>query len=182
MAKAQQLMDQSGTKGQKVTFITTTDEVGKAIGNYMVGLLNQLGYDASFKALGGGPQYEYIQNSSHHVQISYSSWYQDYPAASDFINVLLSCGSFHPNSNASPNIAGFCNQKIDANIKHALATAVTNPSGANAQWAQIDKQLTDQAPWASMFNPKLVDFVSKRVKGYQFSPQWYFLVDQASVQ
>ena len=33
-----------------------------------------------------------------------------------------------------------------------------------------------------MFNPKYVDFVSSRVKGYQFSPQWYFLLDQASVK
>jgi hypothetical protein len=24
--------------------------------------------------------------------------------------------------------------------------------------------------------------VSKRVKGFQFSPQWYFLIDQASVK
>jgi peptide/nickel transport system substrate-binding protein len=182
MAKAQQLMQQSGTAGQKVTFITTTDEVGKAIGNYMVGLLNQLGYKASFRALGGGPQYEYVQNSKNNVQISYSSWYQDYPAASDFINVLLSCESFHPNSNASPNIAGFCNEKIDSEIKAALQTGVTDPEAANKQWAQIDKEITDQAPWAAMYNPKLVDFVSKRVKGYEFSPQWYFLIDKASVQ
>ena len=27
-----------------------------------------------------------------------------------------------------------------------------------------------------MFNPKLIDFVSKRVGDYQFSPQWYFLL------
>jgi peptide/nickel transport system substrate-binding protein len=182
MDKAKQLMQQSGTAGQKVTFITTTDEVGKAIGNYMVGLLNQLGYKASFRALGGGPQYEYIQNSKNNVQISYSSWYQDYPAASDFINVLLSCDSFVPNSNASPNIAGFCNDKIDSEIKQALQTGVTDPDAANTQWAQIDKEITDQAPWAAMYNPKLIDFVSKRVKGYKFSPQWYFLIAQASVQ
>ena len=33
-----------------------------------------------------------------------------------------------------------------------------------------------------MVNTKLLDFVSKRVTGYQFNPQWYFLLDQASVQ
>jgi hypothetical protein len=33
-----------------------------------------------------------------------------------------------------------------------------------------------------MFNPKLLDFVSARVKGFQFSPQWYFLLGQASVK
>ena len=182
MAKAKQLIAASGTKGQKVTFITTTDEVGKSIGNYMVSLLNSLGYKASFKALGGGPQYEYIQNSSNHVQISYSSWYQDYPAASDFLNVLLGCGSFVPNSNASPNISGFCNQKIQGDMNRALKLGETDQTAANALWAQVDKEVTNQAPWASMFNPKLIDFVSKRVGGYQFSPQWYFLLDQAWVK
>jgi hypothetical protein len=34
----------------------------------------------------------------------------------------------------------------------------------------------------AMFNPKYVNFVSKRVKGFIFSPQWYFLIDQASVK
>jgi len=47
---------------------------------------------------------------------------------------------------------------------------------------QVDKAMADQAPWVPMFNPKQLNFVSKRVKGFQFSPQWYFLLDQASVQ
>ena len=42
--------------------------------------------------------------------------------------------------------------------------------------------ITDQAPWLPMFNPKNIDFVSKRVGNYQFSPQWLFLLDQAWVQ
>jgi hypothetical protein len=33
-----------------------------------------------------------------------------------------------------------------------------------------------------MFNPKQLNFTSKRVKGFVFSPQWYFLLDQASVK
>ena len=49
-------------------------------------------------------------------------------------------------------------------------------------WQAIDKAVTDQAPWVSLFNPKFIDFLSKRVKGYQFSPQWYFLLAQASVK
>jgi len=46
----------------------------------------------------------------------------------------------------------------------------------------VDQQVTDQAPWVAMFNPKYIDVLSSRVKGYQFSPQWYFLLDQASVK
>jgi peptide/nickel transport system substrate-binding protein len=182
MAKAGQLVESSGTRGQKVAVVTTTDEVGKSLGLYFVGLLKQLGYKASLKALAGGVQYPYVQNSKNKVQVAFSSWYQDYPAASDFINVLLGCGSFVPNSDASPNIAEFCDKGIQAKIDEALKTGITDPDAANEQWAQIDREITDQAPWVAMFNPKLIDFVSKRVKGYQFNPQWYFLLGQASVQ
>jgi peptide/nickel transport system substrate-binding protein len=33
-----------------------------------------------------------------------------------------------------------------------------------------------------LFNPKNIDFVSKRVGNFTFSAQYYFLVDQAWVQ
>ena len=116
------------------------------------------------------------------MQFSFSDWYQDYPAASDFLNILLGCDSFHPNSNSSPNIAGFCSKPIQSKMDQAATTGITNPSAANTTWAEVDRDVTDQAPWVSMFNPKNIDFLSSRVKGYQFSPQWYFLLDQASVE
>jgi peptide/nickel transport system substrate-binding protein len=182
MAKAQQLINASGTKGATVKVNTDTIDVDKAYGLYFVGLLNKLGYKAQLQALSPDIQYPYCQNSKNKIQFCYSSWYQDYPAASDFLNVLLGCDSFVPNSNASPNIAEFCNQPIQAQMNAALQQGITDPSGANTKWAAVDKAVTDQAPWVSMFNPKYLNFVSKRVKGFQFSPQWYFLIDQASVK
>jgi peptide/nickel transport system substrate-binding protein len=181
MAKAKQLIEQSGTKGASVKVTTTTTPNDKAYGLYFVGLLNDLGYKASLQALSSDIQYPYVQNTKNHVQFSFSNWYQDYPAASDFLVILLGCDSFHPNSNSSPNIAGFCDKQIEAKMDQASTTGITDPEAANKQWAQVDKDMTDEAPWVSMFNPKYIDFVGSRVKGYQFSPQWYFLLDQASI-
>ena len=182
MAKAQQLINASGTKGAAVKVNTTTNDVDKALGLYFVGLLNKLGYKASLQALSPDIQYPYAQNSKNHPQFAFSSWYQDYPAASDFLNILLGCDSFHPNSNSSPNIAEFCNKGIQANMDKAGKLGITDPNASNELWAQVDHDVTDQAPWVSMFNPKYIDVLSERVKGYQFSPQWYFLLDQASVK
>jgi peptide/nickel transport system substrate-binding protein len=182
MKKARQLVAASGTKGATVKVNTDTVETDKAIGLYFVGLLNQLGYKAQLQALSPDIQYPYCQNSKNKVQFCWSSWYQDYPAASDFLNVLLGCASFVPNSNASPNLSEFCDKGIQAQMDQALQQGITDPSGANQKWEAIDKAVTDQAPWVSMFNPKYIDFLSKRVKGYQFSPQWYFLLAQASVK
>ena len=182
LAKAKQLIEESGTKGASVKVTTTTVPTDKAYGLYFVGLLNSLGYKAKLQALSGDIQYPYVQNTKNKVQFSYSSWYQDYPAASDFLVILLGCESFHPNSNSSPNIAGFCNQQIEAKMDQASTTGITDPAAGNEIWAQVDKEMTDQAPWVSMFNPKYIDFISSRVKGYQFSPQWYFLLGQASIE
>ena len=116
------------------------------------------------------------------AQIGYSQWFQDYPAASDFLNVLFGCASFRPGSDTSINIAGFCNKPIQAQMDKAEALGATDTTGANAQWAKIDKQVTDQSPAAVLFAPKNTDFVSKRVGNFTFSDQYYMLLDQAWVQ
>ena len=87
---------------------TTTPN--KAIGTYLQSLLNQLGWKASLKVLSNNIQFTYIQNTKNNVQISLTQWYQDYPAASDFLNVLFGCASFRPGSDTSINIAGLLRQ------------------------------------------------------------------------
>ena len=167
--KAKALVKESGTAGQKVTIITEDTDVSKAVGTYLQSVLNDLGYEASVKPISSNIQFTYIQNTNNKVQISVSQWFQDYPAASDFLNVLFGCDSFHAGSDASVNISGFCDKGIDAKMKAALAQAVTDQDGANKEWAKIDKAVMDQAPAVPLFNPKRVDFVSARVGNFQFS-------------
>jgi len=182
MAKAKSLIAASGTKGQNVTVWSETTTLSKSEGEYVVSLLNQLGYHASLKSLDRGVYFDTVDNSSNKAQIGWWDWYQDYPAASDFINTLLSCGAYIPNDDHSNNAAEFCNKSVDSTIKTALSQGATSTAAANQSWAKADQMITDQAPWLPMFNPKNIDFVSKRVGNYQFSPQWLFLLDQAWVQ
>ena len=180
LVKARALVKASGTAGMKVVVNATTDETGKALAAQMVSDLNKIGYKASTQLLNGSIQYSYIQNSNNISKwnVSYSAWYQDYPAASDFLNVLLGCGSIHPHSDASPNIAEFCDPSIQTQMTKASNLGVTNATAASNIWAQVDHAVTDQAPWVDMYNPKQIDFLSKRVHGYQWNPQWYILIDQ----
>jgi peptide/nickel transport system substrate-binding protein len=180
LTKAKQLVQQSGTAGAKVVVNSANDETSKALALQMVSDLNKIGYKASTQLLAGTIQYPYVQNSKNHSKwnIAWSAWYQDYPAPSDFLNVLLGCGSIHPNSDASPNIAAFCDKGIQSKMDQAEQMSLTNPTGANAIWADVDHAMTDQAPWVDLFNPKQIDFLSARVQGYQWNPQWYILIDQ----
>jgi peptide/nickel transport system substrate-binding protein len=182
LAKAKQLVKESGTAGQKVTVYSSDDDVNKAMAVYTQSVLNSIGYKASIKPISVNIFFTYVQNTKNKVQINVQQWYQDYPAASDFLYILFGCESFHPGSDSSINFSGFCNKPINAQMHKALNLSITNPSAANVLWAKIDKQVTDQAPMATLFSPKHLDFVSKRVGNFVFSKQFYWLVDQAWVQ
>jgi peptide/nickel transport system substrate-binding protein len=182
VAKARQLVQESGTAGAKVGVVVTDDEVNKAIGEYVQSLLNSIGFKATLKPISGNIQFTYIQNTKNNVQISLSSWYQDYPAASDFLNILLSCASFHPGSDSSINISGYCQKNVNQQMQQALATERTSMDQANVLWGKVDEAVMKDAPVAPLITPKLIDFTSKRVGNYQFSKQFYMLVDQLWVQ
>ncbi|TPQ16513.1 ABC transporter substrate-binding protein [Streptomyces sporangiiformans] len=182
LAKAKELVKKSGTAGQKVGIVVSDDDVNKSIGQYLQSLLNQLGYKATLKPLSGNIQFTYIQNTKNKVQLALTSWYQDYPAASDFLNVLLSCASFHPGSDSSINISGFCDKGIDARMKAALKTGQSDQKSADQEWGTIDQDIMKQSPVAPLINPKIIDFTSKRVGNYQFSKQFYMLVGQLWVK
>jgi peptide/nickel transport system substrate-binding protein len=144
--------------------------------------MKDLGYDADVKPISPNIQFTYIQNTNNKVQMSVTQWYQDYPAASDFLNILFGCASFTEGSDSSINIAGFCDKDIDAKMQGALAQGVTDPEGANKVWSEVDKAVTDNAAAAALFTPKHLDFVSKRLGNFQFNSQFYWMVTQSWVQ
>lgn len=180
--RAKQLVEESGTKGQKVTVIVEDTAVSKSIGVYLQSVLKEIGYDADVKPISPNIQFTYIQNTNNKVQISVSQWYQDYPAASNFLNVLFGCSSFTEGSDSSINIAGFCDEKVEAKMKEAFALAATDQAAANKIWTEVDRMVTDAAPAAPLFTPKHIDFVSKRLGNFQFNAQFYWMVTQSWVQ
>lgn len=182
LAKAKELVKKSGTAGQEVGIVVQDDDVNKSIGQYLQSLLTQLGYKATLKPLSANIQFTYIQNTKNKVQLALTQWYQDYPAASDFLNVLLSCASFHPGSDSSINIAGFCDKGIDAKMQAALKTGQTDQKSADQQWGAVDQQIMTESPVVPLINPKLIDFTSTRVGNYRFSKQFYMLVGQLWVK
>ena len=182
MDKAKALVEASGTKGQEVTVVADDTKTSSGVGAYLQSVLNDLGYNAKLKVLSSDIQFTYIQNSNNKVQISVSQWYQDYPAASDFLYVLFGCGSYHPGSDSSPNMSAYCSKDVEAEMQKALALAITDEAAANKLWAEIDRKVTDDAAAVGLFAPKKIDFVSKRVGNFQFNSQFYWMVSQSWVQ
>ena len=73
--RAKQLVEESGTKGQKVTVIVEDTAVSKSIGVYLQSVLKEIGYDADVKPISPNIQFTYIQNTNNKVQISVSPGY-----------------------------------------------------------------------------------------------------------
>jgi len=180
--RARELVRQSGTAGQRVTLITAATPAGRLMGEYLQELLRDIGYDAHVNSISNNIEFTYIQNTNNNVQISTSAWMEDYPAPSDFLRVLFGCASFHPSSDSSVNISGFCNQAIEAEMDQAMALAITDPDAANRLWAKVDRDITDLAPAAVLLVPHAVVLVSTRVGNFIYSDQFRWILSQAWVQ
>ena len=76
-----------------------------------------------------------------------------------------------PESDASPNISGFCDHTVvQPLMQQAEALGTTKPRGASRLWQQVDRKLTDLAVWLPLVNPRRIDLVSARVRDYAWSP------------
>ena len=182
LARARALVAQSGTAGMRVTLICSDRDVERSMGVYLQSVLNDIGYNASVHSVSYAIRDTYLENSSNRVQIGLANWFQDYPAASDFLNVLFSCAGYHPGSDASINMSGFCDPAIDARMQQAMNMALTDAPAAERLWAGIDHDVTDQAPSTTLFQINYLDFTSARVGNFRFSPLFHMIFSQAWVQ
>ena len=159
-----------------VTVLSPTGSDWEGDARYTVELLDRLGYKAtrralSFKALDEGP----FSGSRQNVQVFVGAWKADYPSAALFIQPNFSCSS-------SQNDSGFCNRKLDAEMRRAQTLQSTDTHAADAQWAHIDRELVNAAPWIPYLNGRALDLVSKRVGNFQLHPEWGVLFDQLWVR
>jgi YVTN family beta-propeller protein len=185
LARAEELVRASGTRGAKVTLVAGGFDVGIPAapgGRYLVAVLRQLGYRASLQVIKPDTYYQRAGDSRDHIQIGEFDWYQDFPAPSDVIGPLFACRSFLPHNPANINDSEFCNRRIDAQMSHAHALEARDPNVAGNLWARIDRELVDEAPWVPLYNPRALLALSARVGNYEFDPYQTLLIDQLWVR
>jgi YVTN family beta-propeller protein len=185
LARAQQLIAASHTRGTRITIwnLGTFEPAFKAIGPYLVSLLDQLGYPTQIKDLSSdSTAILRFADSRTSAQAALSYMSADYLSGSQMIQVPFACPSFHPNSTANANLSEFCDPRLDSQINGALAAESNNSPQAAALWGQADRTVTDQAPVVPLATPSQIDFVSSRVGNYQYSFQQNMLWDQLWVR
>ena len=116
------------------------------------------------------------------IQMGLFGWGADFPAAGAFFLPVLSCRSFHEDPTYTFNLAEYCDPRADKLASKAQEAQLPNAATARRLWAQVDRIVTDQAPWVPILNESLAGFVSARVGNYQEAPAYAYLVDQMWVR
>ena len=182
LAKARALVAGSGTRGMRVTVWSWSPYPG--VGAVAARALRELGYRASVKTLPLRANYFGIVGDSRtRAQIGFAGWLADYPAPSAFFSPNFACGSFVPASAVNANTSEFCDRRIDRQLQQGSRLEAAASSEALGLSERIDRELTNEAPWAPLYTPNSVNVLSKRVGNYQYSPAGFgMLLDQLWVR
>jgi peptide/nickel transport system substrate-binding protein len=161
LQKAKQLVQQSGTKGMKVTVYTISDvDFDKAAGEYLQGVLKSIGYNAGIRELSGDNYFVIVGNQKTKAQIGFTDWFEDYPYPTDWFNVLQYgpvIHEVHNNNNSNVDIPAM------NNLAHLPPSQALSAS-TNAAWAKLDNDLmTKYATEVPYLNGILTSFFSSRM-------------------
>jgi len=171
LARARRLVAESGTSGERVDLWGIGSAyVPAAVPGYFAGVLRSLGYRVHLHLI---PDENASPARQSGFQLSTGGdWLANYPDPSSYVPQFFGCGG--GNSNGY-----YCNGRLDRQMHQAELLELSDPAKADARWASIDHELTDDAAWVPTVNEREVDLVSKRLHNYEFNPVWGFLVDQS---
>jgi peptide/nickel transport system substrate-binding protein len=162
LAKAKQLMQQSGMVGKPVTVWSETRDPRQQWMTYYTGLLNSLGLKATQKVIADATYFTTIgQSKSVHPQTGFADWNQDFPNPVDFYGPLLTGGSILPTNNE--NFGQTNDPYINAQVKKLGATPTTQISSVASQWQALDAYVAKKAYVAVFGYEKFPEFASSKM-------------------
>jgi len=160
LAKAKQLIQQAGVKGQSVTVWTSNRDTAKKPAAYLQDVLNQMGFKAKLKVIDASIYWTTVGNQATKAQIGFADWFQDYPHPLDWFDVLLNGERITQTHNN--NYSNFDNKNVNSTI-NKLKTEPTLTDAVNQQWAQLDNTVMQNAAWAPYVNRQFTDFFSSKI-------------------
>jgi peptide/nickel transport system substrate-binding protein len=159
IAKAKELVKQSGYEGDKVTVWTNNKDPRPAIADYYRDMLNQIGFKADIKTLDQQVYFEQVGTKRTKAQTGFTDWYQDYPHPGDFIDVLL--GSDALKTEVTNNQGFVSDPKLDKQLDELRPKP---PEEVADQWGALDEYVVnDQAHVAPYGYEESSSFFSERM-------------------
>jgi len=160
LAKAKQLIKEANPSDMDVTVWGDNEAENEAAVTYYNDVLQQLGFKTSLKIINADNYFTVIGNqTTPELDTGWSDWFQDYPHPNDFFQPLISGESILPTNNA--NLAEIDVPEFNEKISR-LGEVPLGPK-EEGEYAQLDREVMEQAPWAPYGNRAVSTFVSSAI-------------------
>jgi peptide/nickel transport system substrate-binding protein len=142
IAKAKQLVQQSGMAGTPVTVWSQQRSPRQQWMTYYTQFLNQIGFKAKQKLIADASYFPTIGNLKLHPQTGFADWNQDFPNPIDFY-LLVQSTSILPTNNE--NFGEVKDPKIDSESNKLGAVPTAQLNTIANQWQTLDEYVAKKA-------------------------------------
>jgi peptide/nickel transport system substrate-binding protein len=150
IAKAKQLVQQSGMAGTPVTVWSETRTPRQQWMTYYTSFLNQIGFKATQKVIADATYFTTIGNLKLNPQTGFADWNQDFPNPVDFY-LLLSGQAILPTNNQ--NFGQINDPHINSQVNTLGTVPTSQLTSVQSQWESLD-QYTAQKAYVAVFGYK----------------------------
>jgi len=160
LEKAKELVEEADPKDRKVTVWTNNESPTQEAGEYLEGVLNEIGLQASLKVVNAKNYFDLVGNeSTPDLDAGYVAWFQDYPNPNNFLQPLFSTEAIA--ATGATNLSRYSNPEVDEKI----AKLAEEPLGSEqeAEYAELDLQLMEEAAAAPYGSLSISTFVSEEI-------------------
>jgi peptide/nickel transport system substrate-binding protein len=160
MAKARQMVKEASPSDREITVWTDDESPNEDAGVYYQDVLRKLGFEAKLKVLSSDNYFTVMGNASTpDLDTGWVNWFEDYPNPNDFFQPLLAAESIQPTNNT--NWSEIDDPALSAKVKK-LGEEQLGPK-QEAEYASLDREYMEQAPWAPYGTLTVATFVSAAI-------------------
>jgi peptide/nickel transport system substrate-binding protein len=160
IAKAKQLVQQSGMAGTPVTVWSETRSPRQQWMTYYTQFLNQIGFKATQKVIADATYFTTIGNLKLNPQTGFADWNQDFPNPIDFY-LLLQSTSIQPTNNQ--NFGQVKDPQVDKQSAELGKVPTSQLQSIAAKWQALDEYVAKKAYVGTFGYQTFPAFTSNRI-------------------
>ena len=155
--KAEALIEQADPSDRDVTVWTNTESPNDEAGAYYADVLEKLGFDVELKTINADIYFTQISNpSTPDLDTGWANWFADYPHPNDYFEPHFSGESI-----GSTNLTYTDVPRLNAKIAK-LGEEQFGPK-QEAEYAELDREVMELAPWVPYGENTVPTFVSSEI-------------------
>jgi peptide/nickel transport system substrate-binding protein len=160
LAKAKAMIREANPADRQITVWTDSLSPNDQAGEYYESVLDDIGLDAKLKKTNAENYFTIIgDQSTPDLDTGWADYFADYPHPNALFQPMLAGSSIHPVNNT--NLPMIDDPKLNEKIER-LSTEELGPK-QEAEYAELDREYMEQAPWAPYGNRALSLFVSSDI-------------------